>query len=936
MIVKNGEETLPYILDAIQENNVFDQVVVVDTGSTDGTIALLKKYPFVQIEHFEWTNDFSAARNVSLSYLTTTTFMWIDADDRPTPALLSAWKKLADELYESDFNSYLLPYHYAVNDFEEPIVKQFRERILANPKDWEWREPIHEVCCFKGDSVREVTLDEHPVVHKPVFDEYRANQRNWNILNASYLNNNDVSPRTLFYIQKEAMMRGQYEFAVTVAHLQKEKNSEKLAGWMLYEVAKQLGESYRELYFRTNDKAYYDKAETVLRGVIDQYPTFNEARCSLVDLYMRDKKPIQAMEVADTIVEDVPKVASAILLDKYGKYKQSLQAAIHLKGFKSPESAIHPHLECLEAGYLTPEVFENDKAIRKFIERGDIIVVYSDQDLLDSAQALKQYLLDNRIAKKVIVSTNPIVKSFAVDVYYHLTASEDTLYKDETPTKTHKIALWFADESPKAVYGWNAFVMVQGSLADCDLDGMMESFTSAPLLIEGFDSPMAVMRQVRAGKRSWFVALTDDAFDMLTDGSAKVTFYVNKKNELVGVTGPTERFVEFGADKECFYVNGAPNTDGVATDYRVVPVEGEAKGIPFKIKVPRKKEKSIAFYAGGIESWDGLTPYQDGIGGSESSLIFAAEELANKGYDVTVFCPAAKEITVGNVNYVPSSLYDGQGGFDVFVSSRVPDALKTRHAPKQYLWMHDTMDAYTWRFKPEQKIDGYICISEWQRATAIEIGIAEDKIITIPNAIHDYFPRTNEERNRKRGVWLSSPDRGLHNVIKLQKECDEIFEDYWVLYSWHNINVVNADNFYVFCRSIKEKNYLRKKGVKLAGRLPIDEVKELLQTTGFVMYPSSFEETFCISAMEALINGSTLLCNRNGATYETVKKTACPKSVSWEMPTGSEMFEEDDMAVWIKAFQTYVPSQKVLEPLKLKPNATWKEVGDIWEQELLR
>ena len=82
MIVKNEERFLGGCLDSIKD--VADQIIVVDTGSTDKTSDIAKQYN-AQIYYFDWCDDFSAARNVSLKYATGDWILWMDADERLAP-----------------------------------------------------------------------------------------------------------------------------------------------------------------------------------------------------------------------------------------------------------------------------------------------------------------------------------------------------------------------------------------------------------------------------------------------------------------------------------------------------------------------------------------------------------------------------------------------------------------------------------------------------------------------------------------------------------------------------------------------------------------------------------------------------------------------------------------------------------------------------------
>ncbi len=82
MIVKNEEQFLRQCLTAIQPilKKVDSELIIVDTGSTDKTVEIAKEFTD-KVLHFDWINDFSAARNVSIEAAQGEWFMFLDADD---------------------------------------------------------------------------------------------------------------------------------------------------------------------------------------------------------------------------------------------------------------------------------------------------------------------------------------------------------------------------------------------------------------------------------------------------------------------------------------------------------------------------------------------------------------------------------------------------------------------------------------------------------------------------------------------------------------------------------------------------------------------------------------------------------------------------------------------------------------------------------------
>ncbi len=78
MIAKNEEASLGRCLASVRD--LVDEMVVVDTGSTDGTVAVAESFG-ARIGHFPWRDDFAAARNESLGLCTGDWVLLLDADE---------------------------------------------------------------------------------------------------------------------------------------------------------------------------------------------------------------------------------------------------------------------------------------------------------------------------------------------------------------------------------------------------------------------------------------------------------------------------------------------------------------------------------------------------------------------------------------------------------------------------------------------------------------------------------------------------------------------------------------------------------------------------------------------------------------------------------------------------------------------------------------
>jgi glycosyltransferase involved in cell wall biosynthesis len=85
MIVKNEARCLARCLCSVRA--ILDEIIIADTGSTDGTIEIAREFG-AKISHFDWTDDFSAARNFALDQTTGDWILVLDADEFAGDALV--------------------------------------------------------------------------------------------------------------------------------------------------------------------------------------------------------------------------------------------------------------------------------------------------------------------------------------------------------------------------------------------------------------------------------------------------------------------------------------------------------------------------------------------------------------------------------------------------------------------------------------------------------------------------------------------------------------------------------------------------------------------------------------------------------------------------------------------------------------------------------
>ena len=141
MIVKNEEKTLGRCLESIKD--IVDEIIIVDTGSTDDTIKVAEKYS-AKIYFYKWDNSFANARNYSLSKATKDWILIMDADDE----IISEDKGKVIKLINDEsnkLNAYFgetLSYSGEFADYN--IYSNLNIRLIRNGKGYNFVGDIHE------------------------------------------------------------------------------------------------------------------------------------------------------------------------------------------------------------------------------------------------------------------------------------------------------------------------------------------------------------------------------------------------------------------------------------------------------------------------------------------------------------------------------------------------------------------------------------------------------------------------------------------------------------------------------------------------------------------------------------------------------------------------------------------------------------------------
>ena len=139
MIVKDEEEMLPRCLAAVAP--AVDEIVIVDTGSTDRTIEIAREYNATVIER-EWTGSFSEARNASFEAATGDWIVYLDADEVLVLEDTDRLRSLTGRTWREAF--YLVETSYTGELGDGAAITNNALRVFRNRAQYRFEGRLHE------------------------------------------------------------------------------------------------------------------------------------------------------------------------------------------------------------------------------------------------------------------------------------------------------------------------------------------------------------------------------------------------------------------------------------------------------------------------------------------------------------------------------------------------------------------------------------------------------------------------------------------------------------------------------------------------------------------------------------------------------------------------------------------------------------------------
>jgi glycosyltransferase involved in cell wall biosynthesis len=289
-----------------------------------------------------------------------------------------------------------------------------------------------------------------------------------------------------------------------------------------------------------------------------------------------------------------------------------------------------------------------------------------------------------------------------------------------------------------------------------------------------------------------------------------------------------------------------------------------------------------------IERWTYSNPDAKGIGGSETSHIELSWRLAKRGYDVTSFVPGQEQCDEvwRNVlwqNWTKAD-YSAHGVWFIYRDPKILDKFSLEHPGQTLIFVAQDVEYPDASVARYSKLDKFMCLCEDHATYTVgNWPILADKVVISSNGLKpelvDKALAMGIERNPKRLMYASSPDRGLKNLAAVFKRAKEYVPDLELhtYYGFDNMDTIRArSGRHAAYISAKAKDSILSQvegvpGIYMHGRVNQETLYKEWCKSGLMVAPTSFTETGFITEMEAMALGAIPITNPIWAAKDHTK-----------------------------------------------------------------
>jgi len=330
-------------------------------------------------------------------------------------------------------------------------------------------------------------------------------------------------------------------------------------------------------------------------------------------------------------------------------------------------------------------------------------------------------------------------------------------------------------------------------------------------------------------------------------------------------------------------------------------------------------------------------PNGQSLGGSESAGYYMARELVKRGHKVIVFTNSEKTGTWDGVTYeflgtprdnMPLGErfhYVMRAPYDVVIAQRHWHSFLNIYNSKLNIWwLHDlALHRQSVQVQPQlMNLDRVFTVSEFHKQQVSDVyGIPKEFITPTKNGIayEEYEGLDQFEREPNSLIYASRPERGLDNLIGKDGIMDMLPNCHLYVCGYDN-TVPQLKAYY---------NYLwrccdERKNVTNVGSLGKRKLAELMARCMIYVYPTTFEDTSCMVALEANACGTPFIAFKTAALPETMKNAG---AILLDLKDG-----QVDKKAFAKTVRTSLHKWSGLHKKAKAKRQAWPDIAEEWEK----
>jgi tetratricopeptide (TPR) repeat protein len=323
------------------------------------------------------------------------------------------------------------------------------------------------------------------------------------------------------------------------------------------------------------------------------------------------------------------------------------------------------------------------------------------------------------------------------------------------------------------------------------------------------------------------------------------------------------------------YIRNNPSDPIIESWYAIYKALNQ---LPPLKEAKRPDKPYLCFVAdGNWNKWTGKDVEEKGLGGSETYIVEMARWIEASGeFQVMVFCRCSEEESYGGVQYLDLSKYYAfitENIVHTCIVSRFSEYLPATyksHVENVFLVVHDLTPTGLVVIR-DPKFKGVFTLTEWHKTFMDQqFPVLNDLTTPLHYGIHSNFIQLDcaPKTSFTRFIYSSFPNRGLLPLLEMWPQIRQLIPNA-TLDVYSNLQ-------HPWClqhhaeQMARIQTLIHQPGVKVYGWVSKARLSEAWKAADVWLYPCIFQETFCLTALEAAASRTLVISSDLAALQNTV------------------------------------------------------------------